>query len=130
MPVLEGPDHDASGGNPQFTQTHWSTIVEAGGPTSTEAREALNRLCQSYWYPLYAFIRRRGVDSHKAKDLTQSFRPFAAAGLPEKGRSSKGPLSIVPAGIFDKLPERRVAQRKSGNARRRSSGRLDRRNRS
>ena len=57
----------------QFTQTNWSTIIEAGGSTSTEARDALNRLCQRYWYPLYAFIRRRGIESHNAKDLTQSF---------------------------------------------------------
>src|SRR5436309_8647335 len=65
-------------GSPQntqanFTQTHWTLVVTAGGPTSTEARDALNKLCQGYWYPLYAFIRSKGNDSHKAKDLTQSF---------------------------------------------------------
>ena len=66
-------DQEDDGGNAQFTQTHWSTIVEAGGPTSTEAREALNRLCERYWHPLYAFLRRRGVDGHTAKDVTQGF---------------------------------------------------------
>jgi len=78
--------------NAQFTQTHWSTIIEARGSTSTEARDALNRLCQRYWHPLYAFIRRRGLDSHKAKDLTQSFfvhlleEDFLKKVDPQKGR--------------------------------------------
>src|SRR5436853_4327510 len=68
-------DNRASPENTQakFTQTQWTLIVNAGGPTSTEARDALNKLCQAYWYPLYAFIRSKGNDSHKAKDLTQSF---------------------------------------------------------
>src|SRR5437868_6694018 len=57
----------------RFTQTQWTLIVKAGGPTSTEARDALNQLCQNYWYPIYAFIRSKGNDSHKAKDLTQGF---------------------------------------------------------
>src|SRR3989442_155659 len=46
----------------------------AGGPTpAPEARAALEQLCQIYWFPLYAFIRREGYDCHRAKDLTQDF---------------------------------------------------------
>jgi RNA polymerase sigma factor (sigma-70 family) len=56
----------------QFNPTQWTVVLAAGG-SSPEAQEGLNQLCQTYWYPLYAFVRRQGHDSHAAKDLTQSF---------------------------------------------------------
>jgi RNA polymerase sigma factor (sigma-70 family) len=56
-----------------FTTTHWSLILRARDPSSTEAAEALEKLCQTYWYPLYAFVRREGKDEETAKDLTQAF---------------------------------------------------------
>ena len=59
--------------SPVFTTTHWSVVLEAGRIESPRAKAALEKLCQRYWYPLYAFIRRRGHDPHEAKDLTQSF---------------------------------------------------------
>lgn len=59
--------------NAQFPITHWTRILQAGGTTSPEARDALNELCQTYWYPIYAFVRRSGHESHTAKDLTQDF---------------------------------------------------------
>jgi RNA polymerase sigma-70 factor (ECF subfamily) len=62
-----------TGSQAQFPTTRWTQIVEAGGPTSTGAREALNELCGAYWSPVYAYLRRKGIDSHQAKDLTQSF---------------------------------------------------------
>ncbi len=65
----------------RFETTHWSMVVAAGGTGSTEAAAALATLCERYWSPLYAFIRRSGYDCHTARDLTQSF--FAT--LLEKG---------------------------------------------
>lgn len=56
-----------------FTSTHWSVVLAAGQGTSVQKSEALERLCRSYWYPLYAFVRRRGYAPHEAQDLTQSF---------------------------------------------------------
>jgi RNA polymerase sigma-70 factor (ECF subfamily) len=56
-----------------FPLTHWSLIVRAASPTSTEARAALDELCRAYWYPIYAFIRGKGNDPHRALDLTQEF---------------------------------------------------------
>ncbi len=55
------------------TQTRWTLIGAARDASSPEAQAALNELCRTYWFPLYAFIRGKGNDSHKAKDLTQSF---------------------------------------------------------
>lgn len=57
----------------QFTTTHWSVVLEAGRPESPAAARALEQLCRAYWYPLYAYVRRRGYGPHEAQDLTQSF---------------------------------------------------------
>jgi RNA polymerase sigma-70 factor (ECF subfamily) len=59
--------------SPVFATTHWSVIAAAQGGASPQAREALAVLCQSYWYPLYAFIRRQGQPAEEALDHTQEF---------------------------------------------------------
>src|SRR5262249_27448228 len=75
-----------------FATTHWTLIVAAQGRDAPEAREALAALCQSYWYPLYAFVRRQGHSADEAQDLTQEFfarlleMDFLAAADREKGR--------------------------------------------
>jgi len=57
-----------------FATTHWSVVLAAAGRRdSPGAAEALSRLCQAYWYPLYAHVRRRGYSPHDAQDLTQEF---------------------------------------------------------
>ncbi len=56
-----------------FATTHWSVVLAAKNGDSTLATEALEKLCQTYWPPLYAFIRREGYDNTEAKDLTQEF---------------------------------------------------------
>lgn len=55
-----------------FETTHWSLVMAAGGDDSA-ARAALAKLCEMYWYPLYAYARRRGADPDDARDLTQGF---------------------------------------------------------
>jgi RNA polymerase sigma factor (sigma-70 family) len=60
-------------GGPRFATTHWSLVRAAGGPSSAEAKAALEALCEAYWYPLYAFIRRRGHGPEEVRDLTQAF---------------------------------------------------------
>jgi RNA polymerase sigma factor (sigma-70 family) len=61
----------------RFPTTQWSRVISAGDPDAPLARESLAELCNAYWYPLYAYIRRRGHDAEQAKDLTQDF--FARA---------------------------------------------------
>ena len=58
---------------PVFATTHWSVVLGASATDTTRAFDALSRLCQSYWYPLYAYVRRRGYSSQDAEDLTQGF---------------------------------------------------------
>jgi len=75
-----------------FATTHWSVVVAAGDAGSPQAHEALERLCQSYWYPLYAYVRRLGRSPHDAQDLTQEFflqlleHGYLARADPRKGR--------------------------------------------
>jgi RNA polymerase sigma-70 factor (ECF subfamily) len=58
---------------PVFVTTHWSVILTAARSDTTRARAALEKLCQTYWYPLYAYVRSRGHSPEDAKDLTQEF---------------------------------------------------------
>lgn len=57
----------------QMPRTHWSVILQAGSEQSTLAHQALDTLCRTYWYPLYAYLRRDGRTAHEAQDLTQGF---------------------------------------------------------
>jgi RNA polymerase sigma factor (sigma-70 family) len=76
----------------RFPTTCWGRILEAGDPAAPESRSALESLCRDYWYPLYAFVRRKGHDHETAQDLVQGL--FASLldrddlrGLePERGR--------------------------------------------
>jgi DNA-directed RNA polymerase specialized sigma24 family protein len=76
----------------RFPTTRWSRIAAAGDGDVPEAREALAALCAAYWYPLYAFIRRKGHGPDEALDLTQEYfarlleRGTFAAADPGKGR--------------------------------------------
>jgi RNA polymerase sigma factor (sigma-70 family) len=56
-----------------FATTRWSAVLSAGSDDATRAGQALAQLCQTYWYPLYAYARRRGHSPHDAEDLTQGF---------------------------------------------------------
>jgi RNA polymerase sigma-70 factor (ECF subfamily) len=75
-----------------FPTTHWSRVVAAGDPGAPFAREALAELCRDYWFPLYAYIRRRGHDPDRASDLTQDLfvrlldKGVLAAADPARGR--------------------------------------------
>jgi len=67
----------------QFVTTHWSLVSAARFDKAgqSRAREAMEELCQAYWYPLYAFVRSRGYSAVDAQDLTQAF----FAGIIESG---------------------------------------------
>jgi RNA polymerase sigma-70 factor (ECF subfamily) len=75
-----------------FTQTHWSVVQQAGNDTSPQSLVALDQLCHSYWFPLYAYVRRCGQTPEDAQDLTQEFfaklleKNWLRAASPERGR--------------------------------------------
>ena len=69
-------DHRAEESESQaaaFATTHWSVVLAAGDPASPAARAALETLCRTYWYPLYAYLRRTGCGPEDAEDLVQGF---------------------------------------------------------
>ena len=57
----------------RFATTRWSLVLAAGGETDARSAEALSSLCELYWYPIYAFIRRQGYSAHESADLAQGF---------------------------------------------------------
>lgn len=69
--------NESSGGVPvpgaAFATTHWSRVLAARDPDAPGSTDALNQLCQEYWRPLYAYIRRRGHGPQESEDLTQGF---------------------------------------------------------
>lgn len=66
--MTTGPDRHR-----RFATTRWSLVSAAAGGNADAARAALAELCELYWYPLYAFVRRQGIDADAANDLTQGF---------------------------------------------------------
>lgn len=56
-----------------FATTRWTAVLRAGDNQTVHARAALSELCQTYWFPLYAYVRRRGHSPPDAEDLTQGF---------------------------------------------------------
>jgi len=77
---------------PLFATTHWSVVLAAANQESPAGSAALERLCRTYWYPIYVFIRRQGHGVADAQDLTQSFfahilsRSFLKRASPAKGK--------------------------------------------
>src|SRR5262245_22119311 len=76
----------------EFTTSHWSVVLQAGQDSTSAAASALERLCGSYWYPLYAYARRQGHGPEDGKDLTQQFfagfleKKYFGLANPERGR--------------------------------------------
>ncbi len=85
---------DLTQGQPQplFVTTHWSVVLAAKDNASPDAAQALEALCRTYWYPVYAFIRSQGRQPEDAQDLCQEFfarlleKNFLRLVQPEKGR--------------------------------------------
>jgi DNA-directed RNA polymerase specialized sigma24 family protein len=71
--MTNGNESDQFGNKRKFATTHWSIVRAVGHEDSQAASSALQELCQSYWYPLYTFVRRQGHDANEAADLTQAF---------------------------------------------------------
>jgi len=73
MAASDVSDRESEPSRAVFATTHWSVVVEAGQSDSPKASQAMAQLCQTYWYPLYAYVRRKGYQAPDAQDLTQEF---------------------------------------------------------
>jgi RNA polymerase sigma factor (sigma-70 family) len=112
MHTLPGPS--------RFPTTRWTLVVAAGDPQHTEARSALADLCENYWYPLYAYLRRRGYAADAAQDLTQEFFVRVLEGRyldradPEKGRFRSFILTSLKFFVADEGDRERALKRGGG----------------
>lgn len=84
-----------------FATTHWSVVLAAGKNDLPESSVALEHLCKAYWYPLYAYVRRRGHEAEAAKELTQEFfalllaKKLLAGVDPAKGKFRSWLLGVM-----------------------------------
>lgn len=106
----------------EFHTTHWSVVLAAGSDRSTESSvQALEILCQTYWLPVYGYVRRRAGDEHRAQDLTQAFfqwlleRKAIAGADPDRGRFRSFLLTMCKRFLANEW--------KKGNAQKRGGGR-------
>ncbi len=103
----------------RFATTRWSVVLAAGDSESPGSREALARLCETYWYPLYAFARRWGHTADEAQDLTQEFfarlieRHYLSEVRPERGRFRSFLLASLKHFLLNER-DRILAQKRGG----------------
>ena len=104
----------------QFATTHWSVVLAAGDSASPGAQEALEKLCRTYWYPLYAFVRLKGHPPEDAKDLTQAFferflqKHYVKDVVRDKGRFRTFLLTILQRFLCDQFDYSTAAKRGGG----------------
>lgn len=117
---------DANSSNPatphsdaRFATTHWTVVLAAGSPDSSRYREALETLCRTYWFPLYAYLRRHGDDRHDAAEHTQAFftklleKQSLAQIQPHPGKFRSFLLTALKRFVADER-EREHAQKRGG----------------
>ena len=104
----------------QFNTTHWSVVLLAGKAENSNAAAALESLCGSYWYPLYAYVRRKGYSPHDAQDLTQEFfarfleKNYFQLAAPERGRFRSFLLKSLNHFLVNEWVRNRAEKRGSG----------------
>ena len=105
-----------------FATTHWSVVLAAGEGDSPQSSAALENLCRAYWYPLYAYVRRRGNEPEAAKELTQEFFALLLAkGLlagvdPAKGKFRSWLLGVMNHFLAHEWAKVRAQKRGGGQA--------------
>lgn len=103
-----------------FATTHWSVVLEAGRSESDQRTAALQKLCNAYWYPLYAYVRWRGHSPEDAQDLTQEFflklieKNWLADVAPEGARFRSFLLTILKGFLANAHDYARAAKRGGG----------------
>ncbi|XXT15887.1 sigma-70 family RNA polymerase sigma factor [Sorangium sp. So ce429] len=114
MPAPADPPH-------RFPETSWGLVGRAGQPFTPEGQKALATLCELYWYPVYAFVRRRGAPAEEARDLTQGFfarlleKNDLAMADQERGRFRSWLIACVKHYVANER-ERARAQKRGGDA--------------
>jgi RNA polymerase sigma-70 factor (ECF subfamily) len=104
----------------RFDTTNWSLVLRAGSGDAAAGHEALGRLCEAYWYPVYAFVRRSGASAADAEDLTQEYfarfleKRFLDDVRPERGRFRSFLLVSVRNFLHNERDRERALKRGGG----------------
>src|SRR5215467_11090282 len=120
--VLESSQMPSAGSHEsgRFHTTSWSLVVAAAKLSEESAEAALAKLCQLYWYPIYAFVRRRGCSQEDAKDLTQEFfsrvleKNYLEDANPSRGRFRSFLLAAVRHFLANEWDRQRAQKRGRG----------------
>jgi RNA polymerase sigma factor (sigma-70 family) len=123
---VSGPDSEAGSIIPpgsvdptHFATTHWSVVKAAGAQDLPGRAQALEKLCRAYWYPLYAYVRRRGFGPEDAQDLTQEFftrllkKNYPGQADPAKGKFRSFLLLTLSHFLADEF-DRATARKRGG----------------
>jgi len=108
--------------NQHFATTRWSVVLAAGDADRQDSRDALSQLCEAYWYPIYAYVRRRVHAVHEAQDLTQAFfsrlleKQAIARADPNRGRFRAFLLTALQNFLANEWDKTRAAKRGGGRA--------------
>lgn len=121
---MPGSDDDfqTAVGRGEFRTTHWTRVQKASEGDSTMAKQALAKLCETYWHPLYAYVRRKGHSPQDAQDLTQGFfarllKNNSIAGADrEKGKFRTYLLGAMNHFLADEWDKARAEKRGGGDA--------------
>jgi len=114
-----GSSKSKLGAGEHFVTTHWSLVLRAAQTDEATAQEALSELCQTYWRPLYCFIRWQGQAPHEAEDLTQAFfarlleKNYVADARQERGKFRRFLLTAVKRCMANEW-DREHAQKRGG----------------
>lgn len=121
MPEDE-PDKGPVADKRHFATTHWSVVIAAGDARREDAQDALSELCEVYWFPLYAYVRRRGHSAPDAQDLTQAFfarlleKQSLAVADPERGKFRSFLLASLDNFLANERDRARAQKRGGGRA--------------
>lgn len=115
-------ENSAGAGRSRFATTHWSVVLAAGDSAAPKHREALGALCQTYWFPLYAYLRRSGFGPEEATDYTQAFftkmleKHYLRKVQPEPGRFRSFLLAALKHFLANEWARARAKKRGGGKA--------------
>jgi RNA polymerase sigma-70 factor (ECF subfamily) len=118
---MQNPEEQFQQGRARnFSTTHWTVVLLAGDSKSGGAANALENLCRTYWYPLYAYVRSRGRSAHDAQDLTQEFfrrileKKYLKLADPEKGKFRTFLLTSMDNFLFNDWEKSQAIKRGGG----------------
>ena len=109
-------------GKKEFATTRWTMVCAVGGENTQEAASALQELCQTYWYPLYSFVRSKGLAAEEAADVTQAFfadllkREDLKRVDPEKGKFRSFLLAAIKHFLLNHWDKQKAQKRGGGKS--------------